>query len=219
MKVEIPHSLTRQTVKKSCYGLFCNGFTSSSRYPQAPACSGWTLCGLRIPCQPYLLPCPPLMPWCKGKSQEERPVHLGKVGKGGDSVQVCAQGRSHRHRAVFLSSLPSFLPFFLPSLFGCIGSSLQHRGTWLHHTESFVLALGLSSLVHKLNCSKACRILVPGPGIKPASPALRGRFLTTGLPGKSQDRAFKREHQCPCPFSQLTGHCILLHWSSAANNI
>ena len=160
--------------------------------------------------------------WCpdaKGKSQEERPVHLGKVGKGGDSVQVCAQGRSHRHRAVFLSSLPSFLPFFLPSLFGCIGSSLQHRGTWLHHTESFVLALGLSSLVHKLNCSKACRILVPGPGIKPASPALRGRFLTTGLPGKSQDRAFKREHQCPCPFSQLTGHCILLHWSSAANNI
>ena len=55
--------------------------------------------------------------WCpdaKGKSQEERPVHLGKVGKGGDSVQVCAQGRSHRHRAVFLSSLPSFLPSFPP---------------------------------------------------------------------------------------------------------
>ena len=31
----------------------------------------------------------------------------------------------------------------------------------------------------------ACGILVPQPGIKPVSPSLRGRFLTTGLPGKS----------------------------------
>ena len=31
----------------------------------------------------------------------------------------------------------------------------------------------------------ACRILVSRPGIEPAPPALAGRFLTTGLPGKS----------------------------------
>ena len=31
----------------------------------------------------------------------------------------------------------------------------------------------------------AYRILVPWPGIKPISPALKGRFLTTFLPGKS----------------------------------
>ena len=31
----------------------------------------------------------------------------------------------------------------------------------------------------------ACGILVPPPSIKPMSPALEGRFLTTGLPGKS----------------------------------
>ena len=31
----------------------------------------------------------------------------------------------------------------------------------------------------------ACRVLVPRPGIKPASPALAGRFLTTRLPKKS----------------------------------
>ena len=31
----------------------------------------------------------------------------------------------------------------------------------------------------------ACGILVPRSGIKPASPALEGRFLTTGPPGKS----------------------------------
>ena len=38
---------------------------------------------------------------------------------------------------------------------------------------------------HGLSCSSACSILVPGPGTKPVSPALAGRFLTTGLPGKS----------------------------------
>ena len=36
-----------------------------------------------------------------------------------------------------------------------------------------------------LSCSKAHGILVPWPGIEPMSPALQGRFLTTGLPGKS----------------------------------
>ena len=34
-------------------------------------------------------------------------------------------------------------------------------------------------------CSVACGILVPQPGITPVSPSLRGRFLTTGPPGKS----------------------------------
>ena len=34
-------------------------------------------------------------------------------------------------------------------------------------------------------CHMAYRILVPWPGIKPISPALKGRFLTTFLPGKS----------------------------------
>ena len=38
---------------------------------------------------------------------------------------------------------------------------------------------------HRLSCPKACGILVPRPGIKPASPALAGGFLTTGPPGKS----------------------------------
>ena len=38
-----------------------------------------------------------------------------------------------------------------------------------------------------LNCSEACGILVPWPGIKLASFALQGRFLTTGPPGKSRD--------------------------------
>ena len=37
----------------------------------------------------------------------------------------------------------------------------------------------------RLSFSVACWILVPQPGIKPAFPALEGRFLTAGPPGKS----------------------------------
>ena len=33
---------------------------------------------------------------------------------------------------------------------------------------------------------KAYGILAPQPGIKPTPPALEGKVLTTGLPGKSQ---------------------------------
>ena len=46
--------------------------------------------------------------------------------------------------------------------------------------------------VHRLSscslwavASSECGILGPQPGIEPLSPALQGRFLTTGPPGKS----------------------------------
>ena len=54
----------------------------------------------------------------------------------------------------------------------------------------FIVARGL-------NCPIACGILVPQPGIKPVSPALEGRFLTTGPPGKSP---------CLCSDSDTTSH-------------
>ena len=57
-------------------------------------------------------------------------------------------------------------------LFSCGTQAPEHMG-------SVVAARGLS-------CPAACGILVPRPGIKPASPALEGGFLTTGPPGKSQ---------------------------------
>ena len=37
---------------------------------------------------------------------------------------------------------------------------------------------------------KACGILAPRPGIKPAPPALEGEVLTTGLPGRSLNLFF-----------------------------
>ena len=55
---------------------------------------------------------------------------------------------------------------------------------------SLVAARGLQSVgsvvvAHGLRCPEACGILVPQPGIERMSPALEGRFSTTGSPGKS----------------------------------
>ena len=54
-------------------------------------------------------------------------------------------------------------------LFGCAGSWLALRV--------------LSCDMRTLSCM--CEILIPQPRTKPAPPALKGRFLTTGLIGKS----------------------------------
>ena len=40
-------------------------------------------------------------------------------------------------------------------------------------------------VAHEHGCPAACGILVPQPGLKRISPALGGRFFTTGPPGKS----------------------------------
>ena len=45
--------------------------------------------------------------------------------------------------------------------------------------------MGSVVATHRFSCPTACGILVPRPGIKPMSPALAGRFPTTGPPGKS----------------------------------
>ena len=41
-------------------------------------------------------------------------------------------------------------------------------------------------MVQWLSCPRACGILLPWPGMESMSPALKGRFLTTGPLGKSQ---------------------------------
>ena len=57
------------------------------------------------------------------------------------------------------------------------------------HTSSVVVVRGLS-------CPAARGILVPRPGIEPASPALEGGFFTTGPLGKSlNDILFMLNHQ------------------------
>ena len=84
-------------------------------------------------------------------------------------------------------------------LFGCVGSSWWHVGSFVAVHGLFVAACGLLSscgawdpervgsvvVACRLSCPAACGTLVPWPGIKPASPALEGGFLTIGPPGKS----------------------------------
>ena len=69
------------------------------------------------------------------------------------------------------------------------GLSLQSilllQSTGSRHSGSLVGA-------HTLGCSVAC-----GPGIKPLSPLLTGRFLSTIPPGKSSPQIFIEDLLCP----------------------
>ena len=56
---------------------------------------------------------------------------------------------------------------------------------------------------HGLHCPTACGILVPQAGVKSASPALEGWFLTTGPPGMSPSEFFKVTQKVNSPFSPL----------------
>ena len=60
---------------------------------------------------------------------------------------------------------------------------------WLQLGEAILLwsmgsrCLGSVVVAHRLSYRTVCGIL-PDQGLNPVSPALAGRFLTTGLPGK-----------------------------------
>ena len=81
-------------------------------------------------------------------------------------------------------------------------------GTWallLRRMSSVVVARGLC-------CPAARGILIPRPGIEPTSPALEGRFFTTGPPGKSLP--YYSLKSCPTEENFLFifhyFHCLLL---------
>ena len=49
------------------------------------------------------------------------------------------------------------------------------------------ICYNIVSMLFWFSCSEACGILAPQPGIKPTPPALEGKVLTTGPPGRSYD--------------------------------
>ena len=60
------------------------------------------------------------------------------------------------------------------------------RDLLLRHTDSLAMVMGSGVAVLGLSRPAASGILVPGQGSsKPVSPALQGRFLIAGPPGKS----------------------------------
>ena len=76
--------------------------------------------------------------------------------------------------------------------FRCMGFS--SCGLWA--LECRLSSFGLRALQHRLSsCGAQAQLLhgmwdLPGPGIKPVSPALAGGFLTIMPPGKSQSNHF-----------------------------
>ena len=75
-------------------------------------------------------------------------------------------------------------------VFVALGILLLHMGpvVMVHRLSS--VARGIQSAWSQLGpsgltYSSVCGILVPQPGTEPTFPALQGKFLTTGLPGKS----------------------------------
>ena len=61
----------------------------------------------------------------------------------------------------------------------------RSRGRYLWPAAWFFFWLCYVSIVAlRLNCPVACGLLVPRQGMEPVSPALEGRFLTTGPPGE-----------------------------------
>ena len=51
---------------------------------------------------------------------------------------------------------------------------------------------------------KACGILAPQPGLKPASPTLEGEVLTNGPPGKSLYFLYFTLYQSTCLLQRIT---------------
>ena len=73
---------------------------------------------------------------------------------------------------------------------------LDSNGLWAFHCGGFSCCrawalgcVGFNSYVTWSYLPRGMRNL-PGPGIKPVSPALAGGFLTTGPPWKSQQRLY-----------------------------
>ena len=92
---------------------------------------------------------------------------------------------------------------------------------WAPERVGYVVAM------YRLSRSLACRILVPWPGIKPAFPALQGRFLTTEPPGSPFFQFLKKvplgsELDCldsPSSDSQWlsAGFKLVLHMGDSSN--
>ena len=71
-----------------------------------------------------------------------------------------------------------------------------------HFGASLVAGHGLQSMVsvvavHRLSCPTHDMWDLPGPGIKLVSPALAGKFLTNGSPGRSDKFIFYFSLQIP----------------------
>ena len=93
--------------------------------------------------------------------------------------------RTVRNKFMFISRLNSTQTVEFSYCYFLVASGLSHG------VQIFLGSCGIFPCSSQAQLSPpphplpACRILVPKPAIEPPSPALQGRVLTSGLPGKS----------------------------------
>ena len=101
------------------------------------------------------------------------------------------------------SSSPTLpFSFYLPTYLAVLGLGCGTQDL-LWHMDTGSRSFGLSSCSIGLGCSTTCGMLVPRPGIEPISPAVQGRFLTTGPPGKSPTVSVKPPSSYPDSLPRL----------------
>ena len=139
--------------------------------------------------QPRLLVMNSAWPWNRAALQGQPTGH------------IACTFQAYSHTASFSHHRPSPTPEFF-FFFCSVGSSFLHPGflwcgkLWLLFIAVCRLLIALVSLVaeHRLQQLWLVGLVaqkhevarnLPGPGTEPRSPALSGRFLTTGPPGKS----------------------------------
>ena len=110
------------------------------------------------------------------------------IGHEQDLSKVWFEDLTSSHFADTGSCILKYVFIWLCQVLGAALRTFSVSGTILH-CGTWTLKLWLSGSVVvtcELSRASACRILVPQTGIKPMFPALQGRFLTTGPPGKFQ---------------------------------
>ena len=89
---------------------------------------------------------------------------------------------------IFIMSFVVLFYFYVAAL----GLYCHTQALWLRSCRALApQCMGSGVVAHGPSCPAACGILVPGPGIEHVSPALAGKFLTNGPPGKSPVLVFK----------------------------
>ena len=103
-----------------------------------------------------------------------------------------------RLQTLLHSLLPFLVVYLLIYLFGYIRSQLQHAQSSLHHGGSFLATHGLQLQCSGLVAPRHVGSQFPHQGLDlRETPALQGRFLTTGPSGKSFSASFLLLHFCP----------------------
>ena len=102
-------------------------------------------------------------------------------------------------------------------LFGCLGPPVPRQDLGCILWEFSKQRMNSPGVACRLSCSTLGGILVPRPGIKPMSPALQSRFLTTGpyqgSPSVKYILTTKKKGSWGCCIRILSPVGAELHWT------